>query len=201
MKKAGRASLSAIVQAFAELSEEEYGRLTLIATKLLKQEAYMHNGLELHDLINDATVKLLDGERGWFFKRRSLYHELARIMYSDSNHRHEHFHEVTLKVRRHESYQEGPCDDSLDGLERNVVAPGPARLEPEAIVEREHLAAVLGEVVSDDPQAIAVISAHLRGLKGKEIQRDLDLTPRQYEAVMKRIKYHARQTDVAEDLR
>ena len=141
MKMAGRAPISAIVQALGELSEEEHGRLTISATKLLGQEAYMNNSLELHDLVNDAVVKLFDRERGWFFKKRSLYYELARIMYSDSNHRHQHFHEVTLKTRRHEPYSEEPYDDSPDRTERNMVPLAPARLEPDAVVEREHLAA------------------------------------------------------------
>ncbi len=201
MKKAGRASISAIVRALGELSEEEYGRLTLIAAKLVRQEAYMNNGVELHDIVNGAVVKLLDGERGWFFKKRSLYYELARIMYSDSNHRHEHFHEVTLKSRRHEPYNEEYDGDSDDAPRRYLAPPGPARLEPDAVVEREHLAAVLNKVVSEDPEEIAVISAHLQGMKGKEIQQSLGLSQKKYEAVMKRIRYHARQTDVAEDLR
>jgi len=201
MKMARRASQAAVVRALGKLDEKDYGRLSIIATKLLVQEAYMNNSLELHDLVNDAVVKLLVGKRGWFFKKRNLYYELARIMYSDSNHRHEHFHEVTLKTRRHETYNEEPYDDSSDGHVRNAAPLGPARLEPEAVVERERLVAVLDELVCDDPQEIEVISAHLRGMTGKEIQQNLDLTPQQYEAVMKRIRYHARQTDVAEDLR
>jgi DNA-directed RNA polymerase specialized sigma24 family protein len=98
-------------------------------------------------------------------------------------------------------YDEESHGDKPEGIERNAAPPGPARLEPEAVVERDSLMEAIDDVVSDDPDERAVMVERLRGLKAKEIQQKLGLTPQQYESVMKRITYHARKTGVAEDLR
>ena len=201
MKKEGWAPHTAVVQALHELTDEEHRRLALIATKLLRQEAYMNNGLQLFDLINEAVLGLMECDRGWFFKKRSMYQEIARILYSESSHRHEHFHDVALKTRRHVPYDDESHGDKLEGIEQNPALPGPARLEPESVAERDGLMEAIDDVVSDDPVERAVMVERLRGLKAKEIQRKLGLSPKQYESVMKRITYHARKTGVAEDLR
>lgn len=198
MKKQGRASRASLVRALENLTGEDHRRLALIAARLLRKEGYLNHGLEVPELVNIAVLALLtENKRGWFYKKRSVYKEVARIMFSQANHRHEHYYKVTRKQGVHLQHVDERHDDPLGGT---TELHSLRSTDPVAAAEMDGLLTQLERVVSADDEAQAVALERLRGLTGPEIQQKLDLTRQQYDTIVRRINDHARKSDVAKDL-
>lgn len=199
MKKKGRASRATLVRALQNLTIEDHRRLGLIGARLLRKERYLEHGLEVPELISNAVLALLtENKRGWFYEKRNVYKEVARVMFSQASHRHEHYYKVTRKQGVHLQH----VDEKVSGLSGGTVELQSLRsTDPVAAAEMDGLVDQLERVVSADDQEQAVTLERLRGLTGREIQQKLDLTRQQYDTIVRRINDHARKSDAAKELR
>ncbi len=151
------------------LCRDDYARLAKIAG----YRASISPGLEAQELLNEAVVRVLEGVRGWprgIDAIRVLDMAMKSIVNAELKHR-----KVVLD---HAKREQRSLADSVVNTETSPTM--------ENDLHAEQLLGQIFGALSSDPEVLAVTMGRAEGLKGDEIQRQFNLSAKQYEAARRR---------------
>ena len=155
--------------AIEELSDTDYVKLMLIARGFVRKRL-RDNLLDANDLLHDAVLKTLEGQRRWN-RQVTIVQHLDRVMESDSGH----------EAERRRARASRP-------LPENAAEPAGREASPEnRMLIRDELREALADF-AEDRMAMDLIQLKARGYSSSEIQRELGMDKRQYDTTSKRIR-------------
>lgn len=156
----------------AALTEADQAKLVMIATSFCKQRCLAPGVIEPKELVSEAVLKTLQCEEGKRWNKKvSLVKHLDRAMENISGH---------LAGQRTKIV---PFTDGLQPDESEFCTANPE----DALIEAESLSSMLRDVFGDDLQAREIFAMRMDGHPPLEIQGKLNLTPKQYETINRRI--------------
>ncbi len=153
----------------ASLDREDHARLAQIA----KYRVSMSPGLESQELLNEAVVRVLEGVRGWprgIDAIRVLDMAMKSIVNAELKHR-----KVVLDHAKRE--QQSLAGSVVNAATSPTMENG---LHAEQLLDR-----IFG-ALSSDPEVLGVAMGRAEGMTGCEIQRQFNLSAKQYEAARRR---------------
>jgi hypothetical protein len=167
-----------VVAAIRSLTDADGIRLGKIAHFRARGLAGLGLGLSADDLLQEAIKRTLAGARRWRKKVPFVMH-LSKTIRSISSHAPEELKDGMVVP--------AACRDASDG-----------RLDGVTLVSQygdpERAAAVLEQFAkiekkfTNDPEVALVLDGLASGMKGPEIQHDLQITETQYETIMTRLR-------------
>lgn len=137
-------------------------------------------GRSYEDLLHEAYLAALGGRRRWDPAAVPFLGFLLGALKSISSHWRESFSEdeAQLDCEVHpDPAQDGPIQRA------ESVQPDAERI----LAARSQLQAVM-KLFEDDPEVLCIIDGLGDGMTGPEIQAALDLTPKEYEAALRRMR-------------
>jgi hypothetical protein len=154
--------------AIRNLSSVDHVKLMLIARFFIRSRHI--SSVEAEDLLHDAIVKTMDGQRRWK-KGISIIKHLDRTMESDSGH-----------IADHESkFKEIPYSENEDEP-HNLFADNSDHID--AIIEIDKIFSFF----KNDAVAFKLLALRLQGLLASDIQHIMRIGKTQYETITKRIR-------------
>lgn len=161
--------------AIRQLSDSDHQKLVVISRYWHRQRVALDRlGIAADDLLHQAILSTLEGERRWRRNSVTIVRHLDQCMRSISGHAIESAKtEIAGKRevrRRGVLYDRRPHDSSV---EAQVIARGQGT--------------EIEELFSDDPVALQVIKGRALGKEAEEIRTELSLDRRQYETTSRRI--------------
>lgn len=182
---------------FASPEEVEDALNTLTPGELLKLQEFARwrirglgrraLGRDHHDLLSDAVIATLEGRRRWRKNAVDIFGHLKGAMRSISSNWRQKFREAEPRSES-EMIPAGEADDYPGPVATaRTSEPHPDRL----LAAKEELGRMLA-LFKDDDEVCLIIEGLREGMTGPEIQRDLGLTEKQYNAGMKRLRRKAR---------
>jgi DNA-directed RNA polymerase specialized sigma24 family protein len=166
-----------VEDAIRDLADVDTLRLMRVAGFRARMLVGLGLGIGPEDLLQDAIVRTIDGERRWR-KRVSFVKHLIETMRSIANHARDELKGNTIA-------QTSPdrARDRLDGVA--LTARFVDGIQVAAIHEQfEQIAAKF----ADDEDVGIVLEYLADGRKGPEIQRELGITEQQFETIMTRLR-------------
>jgi hypothetical protein len=174
------ASLDEVQAAIRSLTEEELLRLERYARFRIRSLGGRTLGRDHEDLLREALVATLGGERRWKRRKVSFFTHLVGVMRSLSSHWNE-------KERNAGVFSESELSpDPLKYSPLHYVSssvPGPDR-----IVEAQQEIRRIEAHFSSDSDVMAILHGLKEGMTGPEIQVASKLDRKDYESAMKRMR-------------
>ena len=167
------ATLAEVIEATHALSETDYKKLILIAGFFWRQRTLKNYALQPEDLLSEAVVRTLTGQRRWRKTQVSVIKHLDRTMESISS----------PWLERGMKY--GEVLENLKTMQQAERAPG-STIEKQ-LMAREQLAA-MAELFRDDPEAWRLLQQKAEGKTAPEIRKALGISTTGYETISKRIR-------------
>lgn len=177
-------------QAIAALTAGELLKLRRLAEQAIFRLRRRVWGVEAHDLLNDAVLRLLNEKRRWRPKKVDLVGQLAGIIASIES-------DWLKRGRRGEVpvLETDLTRSDADGAEipTAVELAADPRLDPEQAalaseqLTQEQLFGQIEELFTEDPLASLIFSEWRRETTGPEIMKALDLSRQQYDTVVRRM--------------
>ena len=161
--------------AIQNLQESDFGKLMSIARSFTRKRRLTGAVAEPDDLLQEAFVKTLAGQRRWSRAVGILKH-LDRVMESDSG------HVVEQRVRETQRAREL--------MQQPDVHPetAPHEPSPEALLQAcDALDSVIAHF-AEDKTALAFLRLKGDGFSASEIQRELGINKTEYDTIAKRIR-------------
>ena len=161
--------------AIHHLQKSDFVKLMTIARSFTRKRRLRGSVAEPEDLLHDAFVKTLAGQRRWSRDVGIIKH-LDRVMESDSGHVVEH---RVLEAQR-----------ARDLMQHPDVHPetAPHEPSPEALLQAcEALDSVLAHF-AEDKKALNFLRLKGDGFSASEIQRELGISTTEYDTIAKRIR-------------
>lgn len=168
-----RATDAEIEAAVRALRPSDLVRLGKIASFRARALASAGLGQNAEDLLQEAVKRTLAGERHWRKAIPFVTHLIA-TMRSIANHALEKLHGAVLVSTAADEIQQLPGASQGSDPERMATA-------------RERLLQIRKRFDDDDEVGL-VLESMADGMKGIDIQRDLGLTPQQYETIVLRLR-------------
>jgi hypothetical protein len=167
-----------VVAAIRSLTNTDGVRLGKIARFRARGLAGLGLGLSADDLLQEAIKRTLGRARRWRKKVPFVMH-LSKTIRSISSHAPDELKDgVVLPAAGRED-----SDGRLDGVALVSQLGDPERAA--AVLEQF---AKIEKKFTDDPEVALVVEGLASGMKGPEIQRDLQITETQYETIMTRLR-------------
>lgn len=154
--------------AIENLSDTDHAKLMLIAKGFLRTRL-QGNLVSPGDLLHDAILKTLEGQRHWN-RQVTIVRHLDRVMESDSGH----------EAEKRRTHGQVPSEREAESV---TYQPRP-----------DHRLIVLDELedalalFADDQRALGLLKLKAQGYSPSEIQRELGMEERQYDTTTKRIR-------------
>lgn len=149
-------------------------------------------GYEPEDLLNEAVIRTLTGERTWNKASVDMVGHLIGVMRSLSSHMAE-----SVGTRKVSTYLESEVTQVTE--EGHVVRPleqhPSGRPGPERILEAHQRVERIEQAFKEDNEVSQVIEALRAGLIGLETQELLGISKTEYETRMKRLRRKAKSFD------
>jgi DNA-directed RNA polymerase specialized sigma24 family protein len=186
-KAAGAATPAEVDTAVRALTRADLHRLRSFAFFRARRLGPAGFGLGPQDLIQQALLKTLEGQRSWNKGSVSFLGHLMGVIRSDVSHHGEQAR-ANPPVRTEADMPRKTEDDS----------PGPLELLPDRAASPESSEAAKQEIerirglFGDDTLVTLLIDGLAEGMKGPEIQEALGVSRAEYEAAMKRLRRGAR---------
>lgn len=172
-----------IVEAIENLSDEQLVALRKKAGFRANSLGHRAGGRDGEYLLTEAMTRTLVGTRRWRIARVDFSRHLDQAMRS-----------IVSNWRK---APDGVVSEA-DTLQRHQEEPSAVEIEPDphpdpekALLAAEELGRILADFASDR-DASEVLAGWAEGLKGPEIQELADMSKKEYEAAVKRIRYHVR---------
>lgn len=159
--------------AIQALTSADLLRLERIASFRARALAATGLGYDGPDLLQEAITRTVAGDRNWR-KTVSFVTHLAAVMRSTSSH-------------ALESLQ-GAIVTSTSTEEARQIPAAPQQSNPERIAAARERYGQIRQRFDDDAEVALVLDGITADMKGIDIQRDLGLTPQQYETIMLRLR-------------
>lgn len=159
------------------LSEADYSRLNLFAAQRLQKctQGLSLSGQTNGDLIHDALLKIVDGDRSWEPTRVQFVPFVCGVIKSMTS------NEVATQVNHRPEHLRGEAADiALANYPSSVMAPDG---ELEARQEKERRNALIVEfydMLNQYPVAAELYELKRQGLKGPAIQAKLNVSEKEY---------------------
>lgn len=178
LMKEDHASLEDVERAIVELTDVEAIRLENVARFRALGLRGLGLGVNAEDLLQEAITRTIEGRRRW--KREiSFVKHLIETMRSISSHERERFRKAKVKSPVRE----------LEGDESGLSSPLSWRApDSEVIAAACQQKTAIFERFAEDPTAEQVLDGLQAEMTGPEIQEVLEISQREYETVMTRIR-------------
>ncbi len=151
----------------SSLQKVDWAKLQLIARSFFKIRSLSHTWAEPEDLLQEAIIKTLGGERKWRKSRVSIIRHLERTMESISGHIAEHRATSSEKL--------------------SLIRPSSGPPSPEKVLQDKTSLQNIRETLGEDAEAFEVLFLRAEGRSSAEIRTLLCIGPKEYDAIRKRI--------------
>lgn len=181
------ASQEDITKAFESLSDAQLLKLRNFSKLRLRAIWRKASGKSYEDLLSEAILGTLEGERKWYKERVNFIQHLLGVIRSISSHWAEKYDRNEGSVK-----WVNPSIDP-DGREIDPISsvPSEAPNSERALEAKEQIEKVT-EALSKDNMALEVLNGLLEEMKGPDIQEILGLSKIEYETIRKRISRTAK---------
>ncbi len=176
-----------ITKAVESLTDADLLRIRKFAQLRLKAVGEKTRGHTFEDLLGDAILGTMEGERKWFKERVPFLSHLFGVIRSLSTH-------LAEKYDRKEGAV-GWMNLTIDSEGKEIDPLSLASSEipnPERNFEAKEQIEKLKEALCDDALALEVLNGLLEEMKGPEIQEILSLSKMEYETIRRRISRTAK---------
>jgi DNA-directed RNA polymerase specialized sigma24 family protein len=171
-----------INEAIRSLTREELLKLEKYAKWRIKGIGRASEGRNREDLMQDAVTQTLSGQRSWN-KSVSFVQYLIGVMRSISSHWKEQFDPNSALLESEAIYS------SPEGKEKNPFLDAPSTApDAERLIMAKQEIEQIEILFSDDHQALEVIAGWRLEMSGPEIQKELDISQKEYETIARRIR-------------
>jgi len=168
-----RATDAEIEKAIGALRPSDLVRLGKVASFRARALAAAGLGQSGEDLLQEAIKRTLAGQRHWR-KAIPFVTHLVATMRSIANHALEKVHGAVLVSTATDDVQQPP------GVSQGS--------DPERLAAAKERFQQIRKRFDDDDEVGLVLEGMAAGMKGIDIQRDLNLTPQQYETILLRLR-------------
>ena len=186
----GEVAAEALYDAVAALSDADFVRLRGFAAWKVRGLGVAGFGLDPEDVIQEAVLRTLDGDRTWRKNAVGLLDHLMGVISSLTSHWAEKVARRAPTVTAADLPRPDDSDDEDDPLE----ALGNGLATPEREVAAKEMLEQVEGLFGDDEMVSLVMLGMREEMKGPEIQKDLGISENEYEAIVKRMRTKVRTT-------